>query len=157
MNRNQIRIPVRNETGTAWSEMEARKAAMAIGFDKAFGIHEHAVAVRAYRASVLASNVANADTPHYNARDFDFRRVLRGVPGGTPVARTHQGHLSAGSMATGGVDLLYRVPNQASMDGNTVDPHIELANYMNNALRYQASLRFLDGKIKGLMRALRGE
>ena len=130
---------------------------MAIGFDKAFGIHEAAVAVRAYRASVLASNVANADTPRYKARDFDFRSVLGGVAGGTPITRTHQDHMSAGNAAAGGVDLLYRVPNQASMDGNTVDPHIELANYMNNSLRYQASLRFLDGKIKGLMRALRGE
>ena len=57
----------------------------------------------------------------------------------------------------GDVEMLYRVPHQDSMDGNTVDPHIEQANFMNNALRYQASLRFLDGKIKGLKSAIRGD
>ena len=133
---------------------------MGIGFDKAFGIHEDAVSLRAYRASVLASNLANSDTPHYKARDFDFRSVLAGAISGRDSAAmtsTHSRHLSAGSPGAANVELLYRVPHQDSMDGNTVDPHIEQANFMNNALRYQASLRFLDGKIKGLLRAIRGD
>ncbi len=133
---------------------------MGIGFDRAFGIHDDAVAVRAYRAQVLASNMANADTPHYKARDFDFRSVLVGAINGAPASRlnsTHARHVAAAGPEMDGLELLYRVPHQDSMDGNTVDPHIEQANYMNNALRYQASLRFLDGKIKGLLRAIRGE
>ncbi len=133
---------------------------MGIGFDRAFGIHEDAVAVRAYRSTVLASNLANADTPHYKARDFDFRSVLADAMNGrnTPaMASTHARHLTTGAAGMGDVDMMYRVPHQDSMDGNTVDPHIEQANFMNNALRYQASLRFLDGKIKGLKSAIRGD
>ena len=134
---------------------------MGIGFDKAFGIHERAVAVRAYRSTVLASNLANADTPHYKARDFDFRGALaeamhsgRQAPA---LAATHPRHLANGTPLMAGVEMMYRVPHQDSMDGNTVDPHIEQATFMNNALRYPASLRFLDGKIKGLKSAIRGD
>ena len=133
---------------------------MGIGFDKAFGIHEDAVALRAYRSTVLASNLANSDTPHYKARDFDFRRVLAGtLDSRDPVkmAGTHSRHLSTGASGMADVEMLYRVPYQDSMDGNTVDPHIEQSHFMNNALRYQASLRFLDGKIKGLLKAIRGD
>ena len=133
---------------------------MGIGFDTAFGIHEDAVAVRAYRSTVLASNLANADTPHYKARDFDFRSVLADAMNGRnapAMTSTHARHLAAGAPGMGDVEMMYRVPHQDSMDGNTVDPHIEQANFMNNALRYQASLRFLDGKIKGLKSAIRGD
>ncbi len=133
---------------------------MGIGFDRAFGIHDDAVAIRAYRAQVLASNMANADTPHFKARDFDFRSMLADATNDSMTSRlnsTHARHMPAGAPVMEGVELLYRVPHQDSMDGNTVDPHIEQANFMNNALRYQASLRFLDGKIKGLLRVIRGE
>lgn len=133
---------------------------MGIGFDKAFGIHEDAVALRAYRSTVLASNLANSDTPHYKARDFDFRSVLAGTMSGrdaTAMTSTHLRHLGTGVPGVGDVELLYRVPHQDSMDGNTVDPHIEQSHFMNNALRYQSSLRFLDGKIKGLLKAIRGD
>ncbi len=133
---------------------------MGIGFDKAFGIHEDAVAVRAYRSTVLASNLANADTPHYKARDFDFRGALANAMNGRQapaMTSTHARHLATGALGMGDVEMMYRVPHQDSMDGNTVDPHIEQANFMNNALRYQASLRFLDGKIKGLLSAIRGD
>ncbi len=133
---------------------------MGIGFDRAFGIYEDAVALRAYRSTVLASNLANSDTPHYKARDFDFRSVLAGAVnnhGSAAMISTHARHLGAGGAGTADVTLLYRIPHQDSMDGNTVDPHIEQSHFMNNALRYQASLRFLDGKIKGLLRALRGD
>ncbi len=133
---------------------------MSIEFDKAFGIHEEAVALRAYRSTVLASNLANSDTPHYKARDFDFRNVLAGVVDDRNAATmtgTHARHLATGGAGMADVTLLYRVPHQDSMDGNTVDAHIEQSHFMNNALRYQASLRFLDGKIKGLLKAIRGD
>ena len=116
--------------------------------------------VRAYRSTVLASNLANADTPHYKARDFEFRGVLADAMNGRnapAMTSTHARHLATGASGMGDVEMMYRVQHQDSMDGNTVDPHIEQANFMNNALRYQASLRFLDGKIKGLKSAIRGD
>ncbi len=121
-----------------------------------FGIHTQALALRARRAEVLATNLANADTPGYQARDLDFAAVLaeQGERGAMQVTDTR--HL-------GGVDadfdyaLRYREPLQASLDHNTVDVQAERAAFTDNAMRYQASLTFLNGRIRGLLSALRGE
>ena len=121
-----------------------------------FGIHSQALALRARRAEVLATNLANADTPGYQARDLDFAAVLaeQGEQGAMQV--TDVRHL-------GGVDadfdyaLRYREPLQAALDHNTVDVQAERAAFTDNAMRYQASLTFLNGRIRGLMSALRGE
>ena len=131
---------------------------MPISFDSALGIHQQALAVRARRAEYLASNIANADTPGYKARDIDFRQAFSQAQAmkGTTVARTHSQHISP-DIAAGNTQTLYRIPHQPSMDGNTVDAQIEKSEFADNALRYQASLSFLDGKFKGLLRAIKGE
>ncbi|HET8691828.1 MAG TPA: flagellar basal body rod protein FlgB [Steroidobacteraceae bacterium] len=124
-----------------------------------FGIHEQALRLRGERASVLAANLANADTPHYKARDLDFRQVLAdaGQGGGRlAVATTRPGHLGAPGSQPGGGELLYRVPFQPSLDGNTVEGPVELAAFGENAVRYQASLMFINRRIAGLELAMTG-
>ncbi|MGR9115545.1 MAG: flagellar basal body rod protein FlgB [Gammaproteobacteria bacterium] len=130
---------------------------MAINFDKALGIHAQALALREKRSEVLASNLANADTPGYKARDLNFQSVLKNqMPESLPMERTRIGHVASSELILG-AQLQYRNPNQASLDGNTVEAHVEQAKYTENAVQYQASLRFLNGRISGLMTALRGE
>lgn len=126
--------------------------------DQAFGIHEQALKLRAQRSEVLAANLANADTPGYQARDFDFQKVLSGQLGPSADLRaTHSLHISTRPAAVPSNEMLYRIPSQPAVDGNTVDPDQEQMAFSRNAMQYQASLRFLDGKIKGLMTAIRGD
>ena len=124
--------------------------------DSAFGIHADALKFRAARSEVLAANLANADTPNYQARDLDFRQVLEGSQGRhLPLAGSHQMHMStANSWGTG--ELLYRQPYQPSLDGNTVETEVEQANFAQNSLQYQASVMFLSGRISGIQYAIRG-
>lgn len=112
---------------------------------------------RARRAEVLAANLANAETPHYQARDLDFSSMLQNEMGGAQLARTDFKHLALGESANFGSELMYRVPAQASLDQNTVDVQAERAAFLDNALRYQASLRFLGSQFSGLTRAFRGD
>ena len=117
--------------------------------------------LRGKRSSMLASNLANADTPGYKARDIDFGQLLSQVekqtqPGRVVMATTHGHHL--GSARTDlGAELMYRNPLHASLDGNTVDTHVEQAEFAENAMMFQASFNFLNSKVKGLMKALKGE
>lgn len=133
---------------------------MPLHLDAALGIHPQALRLRAQRARVLSSNLANADTPGFLARDFDFHQVLaaqRGTAGGTLGLRvTHPAHLGAAAPAPL-PRLQYRVPDQPALDGNTVDAQREKAAFTENALGYLASLNFLNGRIRGLIGALRGE
>lgn len=124
-----------------------------------FGIHEQALRLRSERASVLAANLANADTPRYKARDLDFGRVLGAVQGAgsLPVSMTRPGHLAGAGTTPGGGELLYRIPFQPSMDGNTVEGPIESAAFGENAVRYQASLMFINRKVAGIEAALTGQ
>jgi len=126
--------------------------------DQAFGIHEQALRLRARRSEVLAANLANADTPGYKARDFDFAATLKGELG-PPVrlASTRPNHFRTDTGPVPAARMQFRVPHQPSLDGNTVEAEREQAAFSANALRYQASLSFLDGRIKGLMTAIRGE
>jgi len=124
--------------------------------DRAFGVHAEALQLRARRGELLASNLANADTPNYKARDIDFRSALSEAQAATTLATTHAGHLHAQGGA-GSAQAMYRVPGQSSLDGNTVDTQIEQSKFAENAVRYRTSLRFLSGKISGLMTAIRGE
>lgn len=130
---------------------------MSINFDKAFGIHPLALQLHAQRSEMLAANLANADTPGYKARDLDFQAVLKNVDATPPALRMTQPDHIAPRPGSLGADLMYRVPSQPSLDGNTVESHIEQAKFAENALHYQASLRFLNGRIAGLMTALKGE
>ena len=131
---------------------------MALSFDKALGIHAEALQLRAKRLELLASNVANSDTPNYKARDIDFRAALShaGQSQGVGMARTHPSHMAAGG-AAGAAEVQYRVPSQPSLDGNTVDPQLEQAAFVENAVQYQASLDFLNARFRGLRNALKGE
>ncbi|MCF6282110.1 MAG: flagellar basal body rod protein FlgB [Candidatus Polarisedimenticolaceae bacterium] len=126
--------------------------------DQVFGIHEQALQLRARRAELLAGNLANADTPGYKARDIDFQKALRQEMG-QPVkmAVTHERHVQVDNGFISPAELLYRVPSQPSLDGNTVDSQLEYAAFSSNALEYQASLRFLTGKIDSLKSAIRGD
>lgn len=131
---------------------------MPISFDSALGIHQQALALRSQRAEVLASNIANADTPGYKARDIDFKTVLTNADekfNGT-LTRTDPKHIQVAASGSK-TEIKYRVPNQSSLDGNTVDGLKEKSVFAENALRYQASITFLDGKFKGMMAALKGE
>jgi flagellar basal-body rod protein FlgB len=131
---------------------------MALSFDKALGIHADALQVRSRRLELLASNLANADTPNYKARDIDFRAALGQAQQGETVSirRTHAAHLSDGASGLG-MEPQYRVPNQPSLDGNTVDPQLEQAAFSQNAVQYQASLDFLNARFRGLRNALGGD
>ncbi len=126
--------------------------------DSIFGIHLQAVRVRGQRAEILARNMANADTPGYKARDIKFQDIISKESfGNTGLRTTDARHISTkGNMATD-TSLQYRIPQQGSLDGNTVDLQTERAEFMRNALMYQASLRFLNGRINGLMTAIKGE
>lgn len=131
---------------------------MAISFDKAFGVHPLALALRSQRAEVLASNLANAETPGYKARDMDFQSVLRqsmGTAEGVKLQATNARHI--GGAGPGSTELLYRTPSQPSLDGNTVETEEEQAAFTENAIAYEASLRFINGRVKGLMTALTGQ
>lgn len=114
--------------------------------DKLFGVHASALAVRAQRMNVLASNIANASTPGYKAKDIDFDAAMAAIeqPGGRPDAAIRSA-------------TLYRVPIQPSMDGNTVDLTTEQTSFAENAVAYQTTLAFLNGRIDTIKRALRGE
>jgi flagellar basal-body rod protein FlgB len=126
--------------------------------DELFGIHAQALKLKARRAQVLASNIANADTPGYKARDFDFREVLRKEMG-QPMRMntTHRSHLQMESGIVPPSQIGYRIPSQPSLDGNTVDTQQEYAAFAANALEYQASLRFLDGAVSKLKLAIKGQ
>jgi flagellar basal-body rod protein FlgB len=125
--------------------------------DNALGIHPKALELRAHRSEILAANLANADTPGYKARDFDFGAVLQNELPAVPMTTTRTGHLQPDGGLVTGWQTQYRVPSQPSLDGNTVDSQIEYGNFASNALEYQASLRFLNGKIKGLLLAIKGQ
>lgn len=133
---------------------------MPINFDFAFGGHDKALQLLADRSAVLARNLANADTPNYKARDFDFKSIMQQVDGGSAgnlaLTTSNPAHINpVGSV--GDPPLLYRIPTQPSADGNTVENQIEQAKFSENALRYKASYTFLNGSIKGLLTAIKGQ
>lgn len=129
--------------------------------DNALEFQQVALGLRAHRQQILAGNIANADTPNYKARDFDFSTALRnavagrGSEAGLRLASTSDRHLQ-GVSGSDTVRLQYRTPPQDSADGNTVDMDLERANFSENAIHYDASLTFITGKIKTLMSAIQG-
>ncbi|MGD8925572.1 MAG: flagellar basal body rod protein FlgB [Thioalkalispiraceae bacterium] len=132
---------------------------MPFSFDSYLGVHEPALTIRAKRAQVLASNLANVDTPNYKARDIKFNDALNAVTSGNTAGmlrNTHANHIQPESFISG-YQLQYRIPNQPSLDGNTVEQQVEMAAYSDNAMRYLANLRFLSGKFNTLRTAIRGQ
>jgi flagellar basal-body rod protein FlgB len=137
-----------------------RVNAMSISFESALGIHESALRVRGQRAGVLANNLANIDTPNYKARDLDFKQILNQKVTESNqfnMQSTNERHISLASAFGEDSNLLYRTPQQPSIDGNTVEDQIEHAEYMKNTLAFQASFQFLNSKFQGLKSAIRGD
>jgi flagellar basal-body rod protein FlgB len=129
---------------------------MTISIESALGIHDDALRLRERRTELLAANLANADTPGFKARDLDFQSMLAGQLQSAPLAATDARHIRQPEVPAM-AQLMYRVPAQSSLDGNTVDPHLEKAAFAENSVRYQATLMLLGSKVSGLMTALRGE
>jgi len=132
---------------------------MAMSLDKVFGVHEAALRIRAQRTEVLASNLANADTPNYKAKDIDFQAAMKQATGssaGGTLKTTHKGHIGVAGL--GGLDahVKFRMPTQPALDGNTVETHVEQAAFAKSAMEYQATLRFFEGKGKGILNAIKG-
>ena len=133
---------------------------MPINLDSYLGNLSNALQLRAKRAETLASNLANADTPGYKARDFDFQAALGMAQGQQLNMNTsRKGHIASASVvgAGAGPDMQYRTPDAPSLDGNTVDVQKEKGAFAENAVMYQTTMTFLDGRIKGLKEAIRGE
>lgn len=134
---------------------------MPINLDSYLGVHADALKVRSQRTEVLATNLANADTPGYRARDIDFRAALAaaGSPAsGMQLNATNAAHLSTGGAVPGAdPNMKYRVPLAPALDGNTVDVQMEQAAFAENSVRYQATLNFLTSKLRGLMTAITGQ
>jgi flagellar basal-body rod protein FlgB len=130
-----------------------------MNLDKVFGIHAQAAQLRSYRGEVLAQNIANAETPGYKARDIDFGSTLQKINEaytGDNEARSSNGNAFP-EKAQLKNELLYRIPMQPALDGNTVDMDIEKSEFSKNAVGYQISMSFLNGTIKGILTALKGE
>ena len=130
--------------------------------DDMLNFHTQALRVRDQRQQVLASNIANADTPHYKARDLDFKATLQGAlqgtaaSGGVALAATTPGHLAGSPGLAADAGLLYRTPAQGSVDGNTVDMDAERAAFADNAVHYEFNLTRLSQQIKGLLSVIQG-
>ena len=141
--------------------------------DETLRFHETALSLRAQRQQLLASNIANADTPNYKARDVDFNKALQNAlsQGGQsgaaaqsqPVVsanlvKTAETHLSPPARPTiGGLEPQYRTAAQGSVDGNTVDMDVERNQFTDNALRYEAGITFVSHQIKNLLAAIQGQ
>ena len=124
-------------------------------FNSAFGIHERALGVRSQRMEVLARNIANADTPNYKAQDIDFKAMLKEAKTEYLTA-TNEKHY-AGLTEAPDNGMRFRTPFNSSFDGNTVEMNVEQAQYGKAASEYQATLQFLENRIGGLRKAMRGE
>lgn len=129
---------------------------MAISLDNQFALRLKSLQLSEHRLQLLASNVANADTPGYKARDLDFRAAMQSAnTGQMRMTTTQNGHINSGQSTQPG-RAQYRVPTQPSLDGNTVDSQLEAAAVGETTIRYQATLTFLNQKIQGLMMAING-
>jgi flagellar basal-body rod protein FlgB len=125
--------------------------------DKALAFDSKMLSLRGYRQQILASNIANADTPGYKAMDIDFSKALSSATASLEMQRTDAGHLQpGGSSPIAGVKPMYRAAVQPSIDGNTVDADVEQAKFSENALQYMSTLQFMNGKIQSTLLALRG-
>lgn len=120
-----------------------------------------ALVLRSERQRLIASNIANADTPGYVAREMDFATALKQATGQVPVAgalaATQAGHIAPAAGARAEPNLLYATPSQTNLDRNTVDMDRERANFADNAVKYEATLRFINGQVKTMLSAITGQ
>lgn len=137
---------------------------MAISLDKHIGAHDDALLLYSRRSEILASNLANADTPGYKAKDIDFKAAMSDVmgnrsefkKGSLKMATTNDKHLQL-NQTNFSADIKFRNPYQPSLDGNTVDAGVEKTEFSKNAVYYNASLRLLTGKFQSLTKAIKGQ
>lgn len=140
----------------------------------ALDFHAKALVLRAERQKVIASNIANADTPGYSGRDINFKEAMTAAVGGTSLSlrpqqpnggassgTTDSRHIplqpSTASLGNGQSSLEYTVQTQPSMDGNSVDMDRERASFADNAVRYEATLRFINGSSRTILSAIQGQ
>jgi flagellar basal-body rod protein FlgB len=127
-------------------------------FESVFGIHEQALMLHGQRLGVLATNMANSDTPNYKARDIDFSAVLANTDEAPMQLKiTKAAHITFNDSSAPASELKYRNPYQASLDGNTVEMPVEQAAFSENNVRYQASLNFINMRIAELTLAINGQ
>ena len=124
--------------------------------DRYFGVHGTALSLRSERLNILASNIANAATPGFKARDLDFAALLK-PSDGAPLSTTSPLHFASAAPAATGAQLLYRQPVQPSLDGNTVELATEQLQFAETAVRYRSSLSMLNDRIGTIVSALKGE
>lgn len=139
---------------------ESRGMAMIDKLNDALRFQQAALELRARRQEVLASNIANADTPNFKARDIDFASALRSALAGSGAGtldRTSPGHLAAAGTAVLAAPLQYRTELQASIDGNTVNLDVERGQFSDNAVRYEAALTFISGYLRTMQTAIQGQ
>jgi flagellar basal-body rod protein FlgB len=125
-------------------------------FDSAFALSERTLALRGQRMEVLSRNIANSDTPGFKAQDINFKSVLKATESNSSLKTTQVGHIQE-SISNFQSDLVYTVPFNSSVDGNTVELSVEQAKYGRAAAQYQATLRFLESDMSGIRKALRGD
>lgn len=124
-------------------------------------VQRSALNILVQRQEMIASNIANADTPHYKARDVDFRAALQGAlntaRGGVQMTATQVGHIA--SAPTPSLESLtgYRTELQSAVDGNTVNMDVERAAFAENALHYEASVTFISGMLRSMNSAITGQ
>ena len=128
-----------------------------------FGFLQQAIALREQRQEVLSSNIANADTPDYKARDFDFKTAMTNAMdqrmklSDTNLTLTSPRHIPGKAVMPSDIDMMYRLPYQPSIDGNTVDMDMERNQFTDNALRYEAGVTFVGMQLKNLLAAIQGQ
>ena len=140
-------------------------------FTSGLDLHGRALVVRAERQRVIASNIANADTPGYVAREVNFKDAMAAASGDRPLATgqsvirspgsAHPAHLPVGRPGDGSIGdtgaLAYTVQTQPAMDNNSVDLDRERASFVDNAVRYETTLRFINGHSKTILSAIQGQ
>ena len=127
---------------------------MALNLDSALGFHAQSLRTHSKRSQVIANNIANVDTPQYKARDIDFASVLQKADSKVSLKATRPGHFGAGRQLP--LPEVERPAFQRTENGNTVDVHIEKAEFARSTMLYSASLTFLSSRINGLLTAIRG-
>ena len=129
--------------------------------DETMRFHQTALNLRAYRQQVIASNIANADTPNFKARDLDFKQALKGARGGEPanlpLAATSGRHLPGVAASPVESSLKFRKEEQGAVDGNTVNMDVERSAFAENSVQYQASVTFINGLLSSMQRAIQGQ
>jgi flagellar basal-body rod protein FlgB len=135
--------------------------------DAAFSFHQTALRIRSERQELIASNIANADTPNYKARDIDFKSAMTQAlssqaantqASGDTISKTSPQHMSGiNSNMVGSSEALFRPVIQGSVDGNSVDMDVERNQFVDNGIRYEASLTMINGQIKKMLAAIQGQ